>query len=240
MWFPQQFPCRHTLSPLSPSEYDASGKTRCQVGLSWQVVGSDLLVQAMSLKNNLCERDQAKQLEVSRAPDNEKRTVSTLQQGTAMCGQQVWSSIPMECSSEGRTSLFLLEECQHCQDQLQCSLQLLLPIGKTWGPSGRIIGTEYFNNLYKLGVMEEIPQAVVGDGFKHLCQTGRGSRDAVSGRKLIGDKQPKIFGVDSILEQLVAHFSLESCKLGSDGLSILVCKNDSFTLFKSSSSCRQE
>ena len=56
---------------------------------------------------------------------------------------------------------------------------------------------------------------------------------------MIGDKQPKIFGVDSILEQLVAHFSLKLCKFGGDGLSILVCKNDSFTLFKSSSSCRQ-
>ena len=88
--------------------------------------------------------------------------------------------------------------------------------------------------------MEEIPQAVVGDGFKDFCQTGRGSRDAVSRRKLIGDKQPKIFGVDSILEQLVAHFSLKLCKFGGDGLSILVCKNDSFTQFKSSSSCRQE
>ena len=86
--------------------------------------------------------------------------------------------------------------------------------------------------------MEEIPQAVVGDGFKDFCQTGRGSRDAVSRRKLIGDKQPKIFGVDSILEQLVAHFSLESCKFGGDGLTILVCKN--FTQFVSSSSCRQE
>ena len=88
--------------------------------------------------------------------------------------------------------------------------------------------------------MEEIPQAAVGDGFKDFCQTGRGSRDAVSRRKLIGDEQPKIFGVDSILEELVAHFSLESCELGSDGLSILMCKNNSFTQFKSSRSCRQE
>ena len=88
--------------------------------------------------------------------------------------------------------------------------------------------------------MEEIPQAVVSDGFKDFCQTGWGLRDAVSRRKLIRDKEPKIFDVDSILEQLVAHFSLECCKLSSDGLSILMCKNDSFTLFKSSSSCGQK
>ena len=104
----------------------------------------------------------------------------------------------------------------------------------------RIIGTECLDDSYKRRIMEEIPQAVVGDGFKDFCQTGWGSRDAFSGRKLIGDKQPKIFGADSILEQLVAHFSLECCKLGGDGLTILVCKNDSFTQFMSSSSCRQE
>jgi len=57
---------------------------------------------------------------------------------------------------------------------------------------------------------------------------------------LIRDKQPKIFGIDSILEQPVAHFSLESCKFGDDGLAVLVCKNDSFTQFMSSSICRQE
>ena len=88
--------------------------------------------------------------------------------------------------------------------------------------------------------MEVIPQAVVSDGFKDFCQTSRVSRDAISGRKLIRDKQPKIFGVDSILEQLVTHFGLEGSKLGCDDLSILMRKNDSFTQFESSSSCRQE
>ena len=126
MWFPQQFPCRHTLSPLSASEYDAVGKTQFQVGLSWQVVGSDLSEQAMSLKNSPCERDQARQLEVSRAPDNEKRTVPIHQWGTARSGQQIWFSIPLECSSEGRTLLSLLKEDQQFLGQSQCTLQLLL------------------------------------------------------------------------------------------------------------------
>ena len=80
----------------------------------------------------------------------------------------------------------------------------------------------------------------MSDGFKDFCQTGRGSRDAVTGRKLIRDKQLKIFCVDSILEQLVTHFGLESSKLGCDDLSIATSKNDSFTQFKSSSICRQE
>ena len=80
----------------------------------------------------------------------------------------------------------------------------------------------------------------MGDGFKDFCQTGRGSRDAISRRKLIRDKQLKIFGVDSILEQFFANFGLESSKLGGDDLSIVTSKNDSFTQFKSSSICRQE
>ena len=80
----------------------------------------------------------------------------------------------------------------------------------------------------------------MSDGFKDFCQTGWGSRDEITGRKLIGDKQPKIFGIDSLFEQLVAHFGLESCKLGCDGLTILTRKNDSFTQLLSSSSCRQE
>ena len=88
--------------------------------------------------------------------------------------------------------------------------------------------------------MKIVPQTVVGDGFKDFRQTGRGSRDTITGRKLIRDKQPKIFGVDSILEELVTHFGLEICKLGCDGLSVLTCKNDSFTQLMSSSSCRQE
>ena len=104
----------------------------------------------------------------------------------------------------------------------------------------RIIGTECLYNSHKWGVVEVIPQAVVSDGFKDFRQTGRGSRDTISRRKLIGDKQPKIFGVDSILEQLVTHFGLEGCKLGCDGLTILMGKNQSFTQFKSSSICRQE
>ena len=81
-----------------------------------------------------------------------------------------------------------------------------------------IIGTECLDNAHKWGVMEKIPQAVVSYGLKDFCQTGRGSRDEISRRKLTDDKQPKVFGVYSILEQLVAHFGLESCKLGCDDL----------------------
>ena len=68
--------------------------------------------QAMSLKNSPFGHDRVKQLVVSRAQDSEKRTVPTHQQGTARSGQQIWFSIPMECSSVDHTLLSLLEECQ--------------------------------------------------------------------------------------------------------------------------------
>ena len=87
----------------------------------------------MSLKNSLCGRDQAKQLEDSQARDSDMRTVPTHQRGTATSGQQTWFSIPPECSSEGRTWHSSLEEGQQCQDQPQCILRLLLPVGR---PSG--------------------------------------------------------------------------------------------------------
>ena len=91
----------------------------------------------MSLKNSPFEHDQAKQLEDSQARDSDTKTISTHQRGTATSGQQIWSSILLECSSGDRTLLFLLEEGQQRQDQPRRTLQLLLPVGKPSGPSGR-------------------------------------------------------------------------------------------------------
>ena len=91
----------------------------------------------MSLKNSLCGHDQAKQLEDSQARDSDTKTISTHQRGTATSGQQIWFSIPLECSSGDRTLLFLLEEGRQRQDQSRCILQLLLPVGKPSGHSGR-------------------------------------------------------------------------------------------------------
>ena len=91
----------------------------------------------MSLKNSPFEHDQAKQLEDSQAQDSDTKTISTHQRGTATSGQQIWFSIPPECSSGDRTLLYLLEKVQQHQDQPRRTLQLLSQVGKPSGHSGR-------------------------------------------------------------------------------------------------------
>ena len=74
----------------------------------------------------------------------------------------------------------------------------------------------------------------MGDGFKDFCYTGWRWRDAVSWRKLIYDKETELFGIDSTVGQLIAHFCLKICKLGLDGLSVLTSKTSCFTQFLTS------
>ena len=91
----------------------------------------------MSLKNSPFEHDQAKQLEDSQARDSDMKTISTHQRGTATSGQQIWFSIPLECSSGNRTLRSSLEEGQQHQDQPRCTFRLLSQVGKPSGHSGR-------------------------------------------------------------------------------------------------------